>query len=350
MFATETLELADNMEKIVECFKSHPVAFPTETVYGLGAIVWREDLIKRVFEVKNRPNDNPLIVHVSSLEMLRECIDGDIPKEYKEVIELFWPGPLTLLFKRSKKIPDAVTAGGEYVAIRMPNHRDTLKLIDHLQAPIVGPSANKSTRPSPTTAKHVFEDLNGEIPVIIDGGACEKGVESTVVNGLLSPPLLLRHGSITYEELQEYFAGLALLSEMTQHEKQTCPGTRYKHYSPTAPVIMFTGTDSEKQAKITVYLEQQAKAVQNGRISKVGLLLPSGLLQAIEQNVGAANPSLNLVGYPLGESLTEIAHSIFDGLRYLDRYTETIYTADVENRQEGRAVMDRLTRASSTIV
>ncbi|KAH9385692.1 L-threonylcarbamoyladenylate synthase [Nematocida major] len=315
-----------NLEKISAAFQEGPVAFPTETVYGLGAIAWREDLIQKVFAVKNRPMDNPLIVHVSSLEMLRRCISGEIPKVYAELIDAFWPGPLTLLFPRSTALPDSVTAGSDFVAVRMPNHRDTLLLIDHLGEPIVGPSANKSTRPSPTTAQHVFEDLGGEISLIVDGGSCEEGVESTVVNALCSPPLFLRPGVISYEAIQEFVPALELLSSADTASGKMSPGTRYKHYSPSAAVTMLTGSPSEIEEKIERVREESA-----------GLLVPERY----------AKKGGNLVVYSLGESAKTAAQRVFDGLRFLDRRVSKIYTAQMEVDGEGRAVMDRLTRAAS---
>ncbi|KAI5184622.1 L-threonylcarbamoyladenylate synthase [Nematocida homosporus] len=341
MHHTEILSIDGNLDRIVAAFQNNPVAFPTETVYGLGAIVWREDLIKRVFAIKNRPNDNPLIVHVSSLAMLRRCIAGEIPAIYQEVIDLYWPGPLTLLFKRSASIPDWVTAGGEYVAIRIPDHQVTLKIIDKLDAPLVGPSANKSTRPSPTTAQHVLDDLAGDIPLIVDGGPCQQGVESTVINGLVSPPLFLRPGAITFETLQAHIPDLVLVGAKDKATK-SCPGMRYKHYAPSIPVLMIQGAFNEQITKLHQVLAQSPHAPP-----AIGLLLPESHLTALSQFI--PNDS-NYTIYSLGHTIKDHTHKLFDGLRYLDRHCEVIYCVSIPATDEGRALMDRLSRAATEAI
>ncbi|KAI5189950.1 L-threonylcarbamoyladenylate synthase [Nematocida sp. AWRm77] len=334
-YTTEIVLLDDHLERIKEAFARSPVAFPTETVYGLGAILWREDLLRKIFEIKNRPSDNPLIVHVSSISMLKTCIEGDIPPQYTEVIEKYWPGPITLLFKKNKNISSLVTGNSPYVAIRMPKHPDALKLIEALGVPIVGPSANKSTRPSPTMPQHVLDDLDGEIPFIIDGGACSQGVESTVVNGLVSPPLLLRPGVVTFEQLREDFPDLSLLESADHASSKGSPGLRYKHYTPRARVVMFTGSKEEQLSKIQAAL----KETRPHPLKKVGLLLPMDLLEKL--------PPMDFVEYSLGDTLADAAQNLFNGLRYLDKKVDEIYTVEVSNAREGRAVMDRLSRAAS---
>lgn len=324
---TEIVQLDGNLEKIQKAFKTSPIPFPTETVYGLGASVWDEDMIKRVFKIKNRPTDNPLIIHVSSLEMVTQCIEGPIPEIYTEVIDLYWPGPLTLLFKKNKRIPEIVSAGGEYVAIRMPAHKDAIRLIEYLNYPIVGPSANKSTRPSPTSAQHVLDDLGGEVPLIIDGGVCEEGVESTVINALHNPPLLLRPGVISYEQIKEIVPEIELLSNTTKEEGKASPGTRYKHYSPTAPVTMIQGSKTDILRKINCI-----------KGKSVGLLATEEYTKGLDKDI---------LIYSLGADTKTSAKRLFDGLRYLDRHVSEIYTIEIESTFEGRAVMDRLNRATS---
>ncbi|KAI5161603.1 L-threonylcarbamoyladenylate synthase [Nematocida ausubeli] len=342
---TDILKVEGNMSRIAREIEKAPVAFPTETVYGLGAPVWREDLIKKVFEIKNRPQDNPLIVHVSSLELLRTCIAGEIPEVYHALIDAFWPGPLTLLFKKSKELPYSVTAGSEYVAIRMPDHKDTLRVIDHINQPLVGPSANKSSRPSPTTAQHVFDDLNGCLSLIIDGGACEKGIESTVVNGILDTPLLLRAGAISYEEIKEYLPRLEINRGTSTVDGTVSPGTRYKHYSPTATVIMITGTAEEIGSKLSIVgklstaLSTEISSNESKRA--FGFLLPDSYKEYIKDEDTA---------YFLGEDAKTAAQRIFDGLRYLDRHVSVIYTAEIPKNNEGRGVMDRLTKAATHFI
>ncbi|KAI5174708.1 L-threonylcarbamoyladenylate synthase [Nematocida sp. LUAm2] len=342
MHTTEIVQIdgkEERIQRVVEKLQEEPVAFPTETVYGLGALVWREDLIKRVFEIKNRPNDNPLIVHVSSMQMLKRCINGEIPEIYKKLMDLYWPGPLTLLFKKSERIPESVTGKSDYVAIRIPKHKETLCLIDRLDTPIVGPSANKSTRPSPTTAEHVLEDLNGSISTIVDGGPCEKGVESTVINAMVSPPLFLRPGVVTYEELREIIPDLSFVSAESENHCKSCPGMRYKHYSPTAPVMMAVESVEQQIRKISEKIENGRVGTVNEKKKRIGLLLSEKYLSCINTE--------GCVVYSLGNTTNEMSQRLFDGLRYLDRYSDVIYTLSIEESQEGRAFMDRLGRASS---
>ncbi|KAI5180728.1 L-threonylcarbamoyladenylate synthase [Nematocida sp. AWRm80] len=382
MHSTEVVTVKNNLQKIVEEFKKNPVVFPTETVYGLGALVWRPDLIEQVFRIKNRPNDNPLIVHVSSLNMLRECIEGDIPEVYMPIIDTYWPGPLTLLFKRNTRIPDCVTAGCEYVAIRMPNHPDALSIIDALGTPIVGPSANTSTRPSTTCIEHVLHDLNGKVSMIVDGGKCKDGIESTVINGIITPPLYLRPGIISFEQVQRLLPALEKVSGTSESQKKTCPGTRYKHYSPTALVTLLHGNKEEQLQKIRQMISNKefrtTPTTENNNDSstytRIGFMLPSELCKytvetikdlwstpstlsytTTETSSGHTCTTINyssqtnykIVLYSLGDSLKDIAQNLFDGLRYLDNHTELIYGSEVPNTDGGLAIMDRLTRAST---
>lgn len=211
------------------------VAFPTETVYGLGACIFDEVAVKKIFVAKGRPSDNPLIAHVFAPEQAAE-IARDIPTEYAVLSEAFFPGPLTVVLRRKSNVPAIVSGGLDTIAIRMPAHSAALKLIEQAGQPVVAPSANKSGRPSPTCAKHVLDDLNGEIAAVIDGGKCDVGIESTVVSliDLERPPVILRPGSISAEEIA---ATLQCSVEYSKNKDAVAsPGMRYRHYAPNAKV------------------------------------------------------------------------------------------------------------------
>ncbi|KAG2490381.1 hypothetical protein HYH03_011182 [Edaphochlamys debaryana] len=222
------------------------VAIPTETVYGLAANALSAEAVGRVYAAKNRPADNPLIIHISSLEMLASLYPPgwSLPPVYEPLVRDLWPGPLTILVPRSPLVPDAVTCGLPTMAVRMPAHPVALAVIAACGFPLAAPSANSSGRPSPTIARHVFADLGGRIPLIIDGGPCTCGVESTVLDGLRSPPAILRPGGVTREQLLGY-PGLGALQvyrrdfvDAALEAAPTTPGMKYRHYSPTAPVLL----------------------------------------------------------------------------------------------------------------
>ncbi|GME89992.1 unnamed protein product [[Candida] boidinii] len=236
-----------NIEKAVKVLTetNQVVAFPTETVYGLGGSSLNSESVKSIYRAKNRPSDNPLISHVSSINQLERLLfdNEPIPEIYKPLIENFWPGPLTILLpvKSNSKISKLVTADQPTFAVRMPNHPIVRALISMSDLPLAAPSANASTRPSPTQALHVYHDLKGKIPLILDGGECEIGLESTVVDGLCSPPMLLRPGGVSLEDIKKYGGekwSQIVVSKKTagKTEPVRTPGMKYRHYSPTAKV------------------------------------------------------------------------------------------------------------------
>ena len=214
------------------------VAFPTETVYGLGANALEEEAIYKIFEAKGRPADNPLIVHIANineLDMLVEEYSGLV----KKVISKFWPGPLTIVFKKKDIIPEIVTAGLDTIAVRMPSSKIARKLIEMAGVPIAAPSANLSGKPSPTTVLHVIDDLTGKVDCIIDGGNCEVGLESTVLDLSTDIPTILRPGCVTYEELQEVLPDIVFDSALSDSAiTPKSPGMKYVHYSPDADVYI----------------------------------------------------------------------------------------------------------------
>lgn len=211
------------------------VAFPTETVYGLGADALNPKAVLKIFTAKNRPADNPLIVHIADLSELSRLV-ADVSTLTQKIIDAFWPGPLSIVFKKSELVPDEATAGLDTVVIRFPSHPTALQLISMAGTPIAAPSANRSGNVSPTTAQHVLEELDGAIPLILDDGTIEFGLESTVIDCTSSIPTLLRPGSITKEQIEEVVGPVNVAGDL---EKPASPGMKYKHYSPSTPVLLF---------------------------------------------------------------------------------------------------------------
>ena len=220
------------------------VAFPTETVYGLGADALDEKASAKIYAAKGRPSDNPLIVHISDIEQLDKLV-CEIPDNAKKLMDAFWPGPMTLIFKKSGLVPDGTTGGLDTVAVRMPNHKAALELIRTSGVAIAAPSANTSGRPSPTTAAHVADDLSGKIDMIIDGGAVGIGIESTIVDVTSEIPMVLRPGYITMEMLEKVVGKVgidkAITGPVSPDVKPKAPGMKYKHYAPKAELTMFKG-------------------------------------------------------------------------------------------------------------
>ena len=221
------------------------VAIPTETVYGLAANIFDDSALNNIFKVKNRPQDNPLIVHISSIKML-EQITNNISDTALRLMEAFWHGPLSIIFPKSEKISKIVTAGLDSVAVRMPSNPTALAIIEQSGVPLAAPSANSSGYPSPTSAEHVYNDLQGKIPLIIDGGNCEIGIESTVVKIENDNVIILRPGGITVEMIQNLNINVILDKSVTSKtsnvSQPVSPGTKYKHYSPKATVIAIKGS------------------------------------------------------------------------------------------------------------
>ena len=209
------------------------VVFPTETVYGLGANAFDEDAVAKIFKAKGRPQDNPLIVHISSLDQVKD-IAAEIPDEFYKLAERFMPGPLTVILKKSDKIPYVVTAGGETVGIRMPKNMYTRELISN-SYPLAAPSANRSKHISPTTAQHVYEDLNGEVELILDDGPCEVGIESTVLDLTVDVPTILRPGAVTADMLLDIVGAVSQNGKVIKIAK--APGMKYTHYAPKVDTV-----------------------------------------------------------------------------------------------------------------
>ena len=305
------------------------VAFPTETVYGLGADATSEPAVRRIFEAKRRPADNPLIAHVSGREMLDRVASG-VGITAERLIERFWPGPLTLVLKRKPILAESVSAGLETVAVRMPDNRVALKLIQQSGVPLAAPSANVSGRPSPTTADHVLRDLEGRVDMIIDGGATNIGIESTVVDLTANPPVILRPGWITRELLIEAVGRVSMPA--TAEESRRSPGTRHRHYTPRARVILVEQPSPGLSARLS------KEHLQDGAVGFIG-----------SSRIDIDDPKFYAIN--LESSAADYARSIYGALRELDRKgARVIVVEGIDEDREGAAVMDRLRRAASEII
>jgi L-threonylcarbamoyladenylate synthase len=303
------------------------VAFPTETVYGLGADVLNLDAVRKVFSVKGRPPDNPLIVHVAGTQMLDDVVD-EIPDKGKILGEAFWPGPLTLVMKRTILVSDLVTAGLDTVAVRMPDHPIALALIRAFGEGIVGPSANLSGKPSPTTAQHVYDDLRGQIELILDAGQTTIGMESTVVDVTADPPVILRLGGLTRERIEEVIGQVE--TDTSGERSNRSPGTRHRHYAPRAKVLLVRQDD---QAAFAAILQEERQAGK-----KVGCIVHSSMLAKLESG------EFHRV---LPSSIDFFARHLFRTLRELDAMrVDVIVVEGVHEGGLGATVMDRLRRAA----
>lgn len=240
------------------------VAFPTETVYGLGADGLNENAVKKIYEAKGRPSDNPLILHIQDISEVKPLV-LEINSTAKKLMDTFWPGPMTLVFKKSAIVPHVISGGLDTVAIRLPENKVARELIRLSKTPIAAPSANTSGKPSPTKASHVFEDLNGRIDMIIDGGSCDIGLESTVIDVTTLSPVILRPGGVTFEDIYKLFPDVSYdkhltLDTITDTVKPRSPGMKYKHYAPEGELFILEG-DIEKVRKYILENSDENTAV-----------------------------------------------------------------------------------------
>ena len=311
------------------------VAFPTETVYGLGANAFDSDAVGRIFSAKERPAADPIIVHIHELGQL-ETVATHVPQLAYDLARKFWPGPLTLVLRRHPNIPPIVSAGMATIAVRMPNHPVALALLRAAALPIAAPSANRFARPSATTAQHVLDDLNGRVDVILDGGPATIGVESTILDLNREIPAILRQGGVTVEALGAIVPDLQLISKFLREDEQgiEAPGMLYKHYSPRARLLLFTGAT---ESTITAMKSAASEQVASG--NKVGLLLPPSETHNFDD--------ILVECFPLGDNLDEISHNLFAGMRALDRAgVDVILVHDFGREGLGAALWDRLLRAA----
>lgn len=309
------------------------VAFPTETVYGLGAHGLKEEAIKKIYQAKGRPSDNPLILHISSIEELYPLV-REVPDIAYKLMERFWPGPLTLILKKSDLVPEIITAGLDSVAIRMPKNLIALELIRMAKIPIAAPSANISGRPSPTRADHVIEDMSGKIQMIIDGGRTGVGLESTVLDLTCHQATILRPGGITLEALQEIIPDVRQdRSIINQKEVPKSPGQKYRHYAPKSEMILFTGQVDSIVCEINKYLEKFDK-----QGLKVGIMATRETKSRYKRGIIKVMGSRN--------KQEDIAENLFDTIREFDKENMDIILAEgIDLDKLGTAIMNRLIKA-----
>jgi len=332
---TEKLDILDGdyglcIGKAAEVLKNDGiVAVPTETVYGLAASAYSDEAIKKVFEAKGRPQDNPLIVHISNMEMLSE-VAVNIPEKAYVCAEKFWPGPFTMVLPKSDKIAKSVSGGLDTVAVRMPSEKSIRDIIDCANLPLAAPSANISGAPSPTTYNHVILDLDGKIDAVVMGKECEVGVESTVVSLIGEHPRLLRPGAVTLEELKEILPDIetdkAILNEPEKGQKVASPGMKYKHYSPKTNTYLVNGDSkafaefvNEKQNSLALCFSEDTDLIK------------------IKKCV-----------YGTKEDEKTLAKNVFSALRNVDDMgVETVYVHAPSKNGVGLAVYNRLIRAAA---
>lgn len=325
------------MERAGEILKQGGlVAFPSETVYGLGANALDEEAAKKTYAAKGRPSDNPLIVHIADIEAL-DAIVTNVPDKAKPIMEKFWPGPLTLIFEKKEIVPMGTTGGLSTVAVRMPVNEIALALIRAGGGYVSGPSANTSGRPSPTTAQHVAEDLDGKIDMILDGGSVDIGVESSILDMTVEPPMILRPGAITKEMLEEVIGEVAvdktLLSEESG-EAPKAPGMKYRHYAPKAQLMIVEGETEEAVKAIKQIAYEQTRLGY-----KVGIIATNETIDSyttgIVKNIGARSNE------------NSIAKNLYGVLREFDEEeVDYIYSEAFDAEGIGYAIMNRLDKAA----
>lgn len=313
------------------------VAFPTETVYGLGGDALKEDAARRIYSAKGRPSDNPLIVHIADIGALDE-LACEIPDSAYKLADAFWPGPLTMIFKKKDIVPYGTTGGLDTVAIRMPSHHVAHRLIKDSGVYIAAPSANLSGRPSPTRAEHVIEDMDGRIDMIIDGGAIEIGIESTIVDVTCEVPMILRPGYVTADMIKEVLGDVCFDETVLAHSmvkgKPKAPGMKYRHYAPKAELTIFEGENEKVVSKIN---ELAVKYEYDG--------LKVGILSSNENEHKYAHGEVVVVGSRENEH--EVAAHLFDVLRHFDHIdVDVILSEGFSEDSFGQAVMNRLIKAA----
>ncbi len=330
----ETLLLGrDSLSKAAELLKKgEVVAIPTETVYGLAANALKEDCVRKIYEAKGRPSDNPLIIHISKKEDVY-LYAKEVSEKAEKLMDKFWPGPLTLIFKKKDIVPYKTTGGLDTVAIRMPENKIALEIISKCNFPLAAPSANISGKPSPTAFSHVVSDMMGKISAIVDGGDCKVGVESTVLSAVCDEFILLRPGGVTPKEIEEQVGKIkiseSILKELDEkREKVISPGMKYKHYAPTATLYLVLG----EEKKVIEFLKEKKD------IEKTGIICYDDYTDLKGENV-----------IKIGEKkdLSNQAKKIFSALRNFDnKDIKEIYSVYPSSEGIGLAVLNRMLRAA----
>lgn len=314
------------------------VAFPTETVYGLGGDALNPASSKKIYEAKGRPSDNPLIVHIWRMEDLPFVV-SEVTAEARAIAEAFWPGPLTMILKKAANVPYETTGGLDTVAVRMPSHKTARKLIEYAGGYVAAPSANLSGKPSPTVAKYVIEDMDGRVEMIIDGGEVGIGLESTIIDLTVSPPQILRPGYITQEMLTEVLGCVdvdqtILLSDSGQAPR--APGMKYRHYAPQGDLTIIAGEDHA----VTAYIAEHARAARAAG-EKVGIICCD------EQEAAYRSCADALKSVGSRKNQEDIARCLYRILREFDDEGVTlIYSEQFAGTGMGQAIMNRLLKAA----
>lgn len=331
---TVTRECVEEAGEVIK--KGGLVAFPTETVYGLGGDALSADSSRKIYAAKGRPSDNPLIVHIADWEAIEEIV-SEIPVKAKQLADAFWPGPLTMIFQKSDRVPLETTGGLQTVAVRMPSHKIAREFIRAAGGYVAAPSANLSGRPSPTLAKYVLEDMNGRIDYVIDGGDIGIGLESTIVDFSEEKPMILRPGYITKAMMESVIGEVVndvTMMEVVKDVAPKAPGMKYRHYAPKGELTIVTGNSSKVVAFINEAL-QEAKAA--GR--KTGVIATEETYQLYQadvvKNIGSR------------EDEESIARGLYKALReFDDEGIEVMYTESFDSDGLGQAVMNRLLKAA----
>mgnify|MGYP000987943882 CR=1 FL=1 len=311
------------------------VAFPTETVYGLGGNAENDEAVAKIFAAKGRPSDNPLIIHIAEISQL-EAFVKNIPTNASLLMGKFWPGPLTIVLeKKQGKLSELATAGLATVAVRMPNHPIALALIKQAGLPIAAPSANKSGKPSPTLARHVYQDLNGKIAGLVDGGATGVGVESTVIDCTDAIPVILRPGGITKEQIEAVIGEVAVDPALTNTAAAPkSPGMKYLHYAPNAPMFLVDGSHEFLQALVN---EKRAQG------AKVGILTTEEAQNDYQADV--------VLACGRRTKLETVASALYETLReFNEADVEVIFSEIFPETGVGQAIMNRLSKAAGNRV
>ena len=309
------------------------VIFPTETVYGLGANALDEDAVKKIYEAKGRPSDNPLIVHIYDKEEVYNLAEN-INEKAEIIMDKFWPGPITIILNKKDIVPYRTSGGLETVAVRMPSHLIAREIIKEAGVPIAAPSANISGRPSPTKADHVYEEMNGRVSGIVLGGDCNFGLESTVLDVTTENPMILRPGSITKEDLEKVIGEVLIdpsLEKKEDNKKAKAPGMKYTHYSPDADVYIVSGNREDTISKINSLVVEN-----NGRGLKTGVM-------CLEANKNSYKGEV----VSLGSTLEEVGSNLFNVLRQMDKMNiDIVYSEEFPRNGVGQAIMNRLLKSA----
>ena len=339
VFSMKELTGREELDAIKECAaiikKGGLVAFPTETVYGLGGNALDANVSKKIYAAKGRPSDNPLIVHICDMKGLYEVAEG-VTDAAIQLADRFWPGPLTMILKKKSIVPDETTGGLDTVAVRMPSHKDALRLINASGVPIAAPSANSSGRPSPTMAGHVLQDLDGKIDAVIDGGAVDIGLESTIIDLSAAAPVLLRPGYITTEMIKEVVGEIerdpTLDAGVSEGMKPKAPGMMYRHYAPKGDMVIVTGNTDNVIEKIN----ELARGHDPHETAVI----------TTEENRHAYS-GCRVVCMGTRQDEQSVARQLYSVLRRMDEYNiKYIYVESFKSDRLGDAIMNRLLKAA----